>query len=80
MCLNLMNGGRICQFDYDAFVRILVSLENEILKDNVIDVPKIGAGLAKGDWSQILFYIKKYLNNHNVVIVDYDNSKVKLGN
>lgn len=44
---------------------------NSVYKNKTIGMPKIGAGLAGGDWNKIEKIIKKEMTNCNVIIVNY---------
>lgn len=59
-------------FEYCAFDTVLRKLE---LKDyftlNNIIMPKIGSGLAHGNWELIEMIIKKYSRTFNFTVVEY---------
>lgn len=66
---------KVC-VDYEAIEKCLVSLI-DICKENnwsTIGIPKIGAGLAGGDWNKIYSIIDKHFSNNkqiSIVIVNY---------
>lgn len=65
-------------FDYDAFALICKKLnqrykENKYYKARTIGMPKIGAGLAGGDWDRIEKIIEDNMKDVNVVVVMYSN-------
>lgn len=57
--------------DYDAF-RTCMKLIAKKFPRNKIGMPKIGSGLAGGDWNKIENIIKKELKDLDVTIVEYD--------
>lgn len=57
--------------EYDALSLCMMKI-NHIFKGKHIGLPKIGAGLAGGDWNIIEQIIKKQLKDCNVTIVEYD--------
>jgi O-acetyl-ADP-ribose deacetylase (regulator of RNase III) len=61
-------GGK--PFDYDAFENI-VSTMNKEFKGKHIGLPKIGAGLAGGNWSVIKDMIKEGFTDCKVTVVKY---------
>jgi len=72
----------ICAFNYEAFRGFLAKFKT-FLKENYIDIgicgvgfPKIGAGLAGGDWNIILKMIQEFADNMeefaDVTIVEYE--------
>lgn len=62
--------GDAIPFSYEAFTLCMKKMNN-IFKGKHIGLPKIGAGLAGGDWSLIEKIIKKELKDCNVTIVNY---------
>lgn len=62
--------GVLVPFDYEAFTICLRKM-NQIFRGKRIGLPKIGAGLAGGDWNIISEIIFKELNSCNVTIVNY---------
>lgn len=56
--------------DYDALVMCLKKI-NHIFKGKHIGLPKIGCGLAGGDWNLVKVLIKKCLADCKVTIVNY---------
>lgn len=54
-------------FEYESFEKICKTL-NEQFKGKEIAMPKIGAGLAGGDWSRISDIIKNNITDCNVTI------------
>lgn len=57
--------------DYDA-IALCMRKMNHIFKDKHIGLPKIGAGLAGGDWRIISRIIQRELKDCNVTIVIYN--------
>ncbi|MEZ9316502.1 phosphatase [Vibrio lentus] len=56
--------------DYDAIRKVFSSIKQEFHGRNII-YPKIGAGLAKGDWLTIENIIKKELSGEHHTCVEY---------
>jgi O-acetyl-ADP-ribose deacetylase (regulator of RNase III) len=56
------------QIDYEALTLVLRKI-NHNFKGKSIGIPKIGAGLAGGDWNKIKEIINKELNAMDVTIV-----------
>jgi len=56
--------------DYNAVQKIFARIKNNF-KNQKIGYPKIGAGLAKGDWNVISCIINKELQGENHTLVDY---------
>ncbi len=56
--------------DYKAVKNIFFSIKNDFTGKR-IGYPKIGAGLAKGDWSIISKIIDKELNGEDHTLVEY---------
>jgi len=52
-------------FDYEAFAKILIQLKKEF-NDKTIGFPKIGAGLAGGNWNTIETMINETFTDKNV--------------
>jgi O-acetyl-ADP-ribose deacetylase (regulator of RNase III) len=61
-------GGK--PFDYDAFEKIVFKMNHDF-KGKHIGLPKIGAGLAGGNWSVIKDIIKEGFIDCKVTIVNY---------
>lgn len=59
------------RFDYDGFRKICRSLAARYHKHR-FGFPKIGSGLAGGNWLQILQIIQDELGEENVTIVEFD--------
>ena len=57
-------------FDYDAFT-ICMRKMNRVFRGKHIGMPKIGSGLAGGDWDRIEQIIKRELGDCLVTIVNY---------
>ncbi len=57
--------------DYDAIERVFLQLAEDIDITSRIGIPKIGAGLAGGDWSRIETIINKCLDSFNITCVVY---------
>lgn len=56
--------------DYDAITMVMKKM-NHIFKGKHIGLPKIGAGLAGGDWRIISGIIERELKDCDVTIVNY---------
>jgi len=56
--------------DYEALTLCLRKI-NWVFSGKHIGLPKIGAGLAGGDWEQIKQIIKNELNDCDVTVVIY---------
>ena len=56
--------------DYDA-IRLCMRKMNHEFKGQRIGLPKIGAGLAGGDWSKILGIIEEEMVDCRVTIINY---------
>lgn len=58
---------------YDAeIVRLAFEhLENKKIKGNVY-IPRIGAGIAGGDWNEIVEIINQSTPNTNIIVIDWD--------
>ena len=63
---NVPKGERI--IDYDALDKALESFAMSLNHSDVIGLPKIGTGLAKGDWNKVKVLINKHLHKYNVTI------------
>jgi O-acetyl-ADP-ribose deacetylase (regulator of RNase III) len=57
--------------DYEA-IRLVMRKINHFYKGDRIGLPKIGAGLAGGDWTIISKIIEEELKDCDVTIVEYD--------
>jgi O-acetyl-ADP-ribose deacetylase (regulator of RNase III) len=62
--------------DYDALRKSLVLMQ-EKYKGKMMAMPKIGAGLAGGDWKQIEGIIEDVMRGEYVVIVEWENEPSK---
>jgi len=62
--------GDAIPFSYEAFTLCMKKMNN-IFEGKHIGLPKIGAGLAGGDWSFIEKIIKKELKDCKVTVVNY---------
>jgi len=58
--------------DYEALTLALRKI-NKIYSGKTIGLPKIGSGLAGGDWNRIKNIIEKELKHMDVVIIHYKN-------
>ena len=63
-------GTHSIQFDYNAFRRVLKSVKSEY-PGKRIGMPMIGAGLAGGNWNDIMSIIKEELPGESVTIIKY---------
>lgn len=59
------------QVDYEAIRRVFNSLKKEYDNTFRIGIPKIGAGLAGGDWTKIYRIIDYEMQSYNVTVVEY---------
>lgn len=68
--INYLPRG-IDHFEYDGFKNGLNNLLNHMNSINLtsLAMPKIGAGLAGGDWKKIKKIIKEVLNNHQEMTI-----------
>lgn len=57
-------------FDYDAFT-ICMRKMNRVFKGKTIGMPRIGSGLAGGDWDKVEKIIERELKDCEVTIVNY---------
>jgi O-acetyl-ADP-ribose deacetylase (regulator of RNase III) len=57
--------------DYDA-IRLCMRKINHIFKGKTIGLPKIGAGLAGGDWSKISKILVEELNSMDIWVINYN--------
>lgn len=57
--------------DYDA-LQLCMRKINHIFKGKHIGLPKIGAGLARGNWEVIKIIIQTELKDMDVTIINYD--------
>lgn len=65
-------GGQKDHFEYEKFREGLENLNTFLPLGSKIGFPKIGAGLAGGDWKRIKQIIYESLPNHEVAIVYYE--------
>ena len=56
--------------DYGAIQKLFAGIKNDFA-NQIIGYPKIGAGLAKGDWKVIYRIINKELQGENHTLVEY---------
>jgi O-acetyl-ADP-ribose deacetylase (regulator of RNase III) len=56
--------------DYEAITLCMRKI-NHLFKGKTIGLPKIGAGLAGGDWNIISKIIERELKDMNIIIVNY---------
>jgi hypothetical protein len=66
---NHANGDTI-PFSYEAFTLCMRKM-NKVFEGKRIGLPKIGAGLAGGNWSLIESIIKRELRDCDVTVVNY---------
>lgn len=60
-------------FDYEAFEKVLVSLKPMFDHPALtIGAPKIGAGLAGGDWDRIAAIIEKVYPHRDIIVFEYE--------
>lgn len=65
------NYGGVAPFDYEAFTLCMRKI-NHIFPHKHIGLPKIGAGLAGGNWETIKQIIKQELKDCDVTVVIYN--------
>lgn len=56
--------------NYNALIMCLIKI-NYIFKEKHIGLPKIGCGLAGGDWDFVKALIKIYLSDCKVTVINY---------
>lgn len=66
--------GDYAPFDYDA-ARLCFRKMNKLFHAKHIGLPKIGAGLAGGDWERIYKIMEEEFTDVKLTIVEYDGSK-----
>lgn len=79
-CYTQYNNSRtkVC-VDYKAIESVMKLIKKDFGGKGLrLGFPKLGAGLAMGDWSIIEPIIKKYLKDENVTIVNYVESEVNI--
>lgn len=54
-----------------AIDQVFMRIARSVPVDRKIGIPKIGAGLAGGDWDKISKIIEKQMKNHDVTVVEY---------
>ena len=59
------------EFNYGALRSCLMKIDSRLERGSRIGLPRIGAGLAGGDWTVIAQIIVEELGNHDVTIVNY---------
>jgi len=64
------SDGDQAPIDYDALTLCMRKI-NALFPRKTIGLPKIGAGLAGGDWNRIKGIIESELKDMNVIIVNY---------
>jgi O-acetyl-ADP-ribose deacetylase (regulator of RNase III) len=68
-------GGGEDLFEYEAFDRFLTDFDSFLktvrFNQKRVAFPKIGAGLAGGDWNRILKSIEAFAESQDVTIVEY---------
>ena len=65
------NDDGIVRCDYDAIRRVFKAIARDFGNDARIGYPKIGAGLAGGDWEIISKIIDEELIDHNHTLVEF---------
>ena len=51
-------------------IAIIISMSNtKSVSDKIIGIPKIGSGLAKGNWEEIKDIINEVSNNNKIICV-----------
>lgn len=61
------NYGGKSPIDYNALEKAIVAMKNDLLANNytgTIALPRLGAGLAGGDWNKIQSIVEKHLCSH----------------
>lgn len=59
-------------FEYDHFRAFCRTFNSFAPEGSIIGMPKIGAGLAGGDWDLISSIIEEEITLHEVVVVEWD--------
>lgn len=62
--------------DYDALRKALVLMKDKF-SGKTMAMPKIGAGLAGGDWNKIEAIIEETMRGEYVTIVEWENEPIK---
>lgn len=60
-------NAKIKPLDYDALEKVMIKIKKDF-KDNKIAMPKIGAGLAGGDWNKISAIINNVFNEKEILV------------
>lgn len=63
----------ICHADYKAILSCMLKVKEYAIKNNKsIAIPKIGAGLAGGDWKTIENILKEVFDNYDITVYTLD--------
>lgn len=57
--------------DYEAIGKVFALLRKELPKGSRVGIPRIGAGLAGGDWQLIQSIIEEAINGMDLTLVEY---------
>ena len=57
-----------CHADYDAIRKAMYTLKNDVYPDLSIAIPKIGAGLAGGDWNIIEGILNEVFTDYDITV------------
>lgn len=63
-------------FEYNHFRSFCQKFNQNIPPNMVIGIPKIGAGLAGGNWERISSIIEEELSGHTIVVVEWDGTYI----
>lgn len=63
--------GANAPLDYDALTSCMRKINAIVFPNMTVGLPRIGAGLAGGDWERIKKIIKSELTNCNIIVVNY---------
>ena len=69
---QLNYGSPGTDFDINAYIKVMKALTEFLNTDLLIGIPKIGCGLGKGNWNEVLAISDPIFENHNVTVVNYD--------
>ena len=64
-------GKRQVNVDYGAVRSVFHKLSNSFGTNSRIGIPRIGCGLAKGDWKIVKQIVEQEMPKHNVTVVEY---------
>jgi O-acetyl-ADP-ribose deacetylase (regulator of RNase III) len=65
--------------DYEALADCFWEISKRLPREYTIHAPRIGTGIAGGDWGEIESVIHRELSDYNVIIYDLPDSKFLTG-